>query len=134
MKEESQELIQSEKENEQMFMKKMRLEIEPTTSRPNDKIESSQKETSKEMFIRNDDIVKTFEREVPMKSGEIVTRSSSDGIVSSSETVDDNKEETYFALSLVGILKRLPPNKRAHAKCHILSYLTELEYGSSSIS
>lgn len=55
-----------------------------------------------------------------------------DLLVSSSEQADSNNEETYFALSLVGILKRLPPQKRAIAKCHILNYLTELEYGSSS--
>lgn len=64
----------------------------------------------------------------------ILLQSNTEGIVSSSEAVDSNNEETYFALSLVGILKRLPPHKRAIAKCHILSYLTELEYGSSSIS
>lgn len=38
-------------------------------------------------------------------------------------------EETFFALSLVEILKRLPHKKRAIAKCHIITYLTELEYG-----
>lgn len=62
-----------------------------------------------------------------------IAKCSIDGVVSSTETVDSNSEETYFALSLVGILKRLPPHKRAIAKCHILSYLTELEYGSSSL-
>lgn len=38
-----------------------------------------------------------------------------------------NNEETYFALSLIGTLKRLNPRKRAIAKCNILKYLTELE-------
>lgn len=61
-----------------------------------------------------------------------VQKTIGDVLVSSSEKVDSNSEETYFALSLVGILKRLPPHKRAIAKCHILNYLTELEYGSSS--
>lgn len=49
------------------------------------------------------------------------------------DSVDANNEETYFALSLIGIFKRLPPQKRAVAKCNILRYLTELEYGSSAI-
>lgn len=40
-----------------------------------------------------------------------------------------SNEETYFALSLIGTLKRLDPRKRAIAKCNILKYLTELEYG-----
>lgn len=40
-------------------------------------------------------------------------------------------EDRYFALSLVGIFKRLTPQKRAMAKCHILQYLTELEYGNT---
>lgn len=54
-------------------------------------------------------------------------------LVTSSDTNGaSNNEEMYFALSLVGILKRLPPQKRAKAKCHILTYLTELEYGTSS--
>lgn len=48
------------------------------------------------------------------------------------ELIDSKDDETYFVLSLAGILKRLPPHKRAIAKCHILSYLTELEYGSTS--
>lgn len=59
--------------------------------------------------------------------------SNADLMVSSTEKTDSNNEETYFALSLVGILKRLSPHKRAIAKCHILSYLTELEYGPSDL-
>lgn len=55
-----------------------------------------------------------------------------DGLVTSTDMIDSNNEETYFALSLVGILKRLPAHKKALAKCHILNYLTELEYGSIS--
>lgn len=57
--------------------------------------------------------------------------SNADLMVSSTEKTDSNNEETYFALSLVSSLKRLSPHKRAIAKCHILSYLTELEYGRS---
>lgn len=54
-------------------------------------------------------------------------------LVTSSDTSGaSGNDEMYFALSLVGILKRLPPQKRAKAKCHILTYLTELEYGTSS--
>lgn len=53
-----------------------------------------------------------------------------DALVSSSDANEPNNEEMYFALSLVGILKRLPPHKRAKAKCHIMNYLTGLEFGS----
>lgn len=52
-----------------------------------------------------------------------------DSMVTSSDANGSNNEEMYFALSLVGILKRLPPQKRAKAKCHIMNYLTELEFG-----
>ncbi|XP_039445708.1 uncharacterized protein LOC120425303 [Culex pipiens pallens] len=38
-------------------------------------------------------------------------------------------EEEYFALSLVGPLQRLPPEKRAIAKMKILTYLVQLECG-----
>lgn len=48
------------------------------------------------------------------------------------DSAESNNEETYFALSLIGTLKRLDPRKRAIAKCNILSYLTELEYGSDA--
>lgn len=48
--------------------------------------------------------------------------------------IETNDEETYFALSLIGTLKRLPPHKRALAKCHIINYLTELEYGKLTLS
>lgn len=52
-----------------------------------------------------------------------------DALVTSSDANGTTNEEMYFALSLVGILKRLPPQKRAKAKCHIMNYLTELEFG-----
>lgn len=108
---------------EPILNKKLRAENEKTT---NQRKETSQDEKIVEISNRKPNI--------PIKPNETQKKSITDGIVSSSETVDDNKEETYFALSLVGILKRLPPHKRAIAKCHILSYLTELEYGSSSLS
>lgn len=114
-----------EKENdetEQCSSKRMRLDIEQTIHKSN---ESIQPEKVEEIVVQ-----KPAARIAP---DVIVARKSTDGIVSSTETVDANNEETYFALSLVGILKRLPPHKRAIAKCHILSYLTELEYGSTSI-
>ncbi|XP_055598155.1 uncharacterized protein LOC129747819 [Uranotaenia lowii] len=38
-------------------------------------------------------------------------------------------EEEYFAMSLVGPLQRLPPDKRAIAKMKILTYLVQLECG-----
>lgn len=44
---------------------------------------------------------------------------------------ESHDEETLFALSLVGTLKRLAPQKLAAAKCHILTYLMQLEYGDS---
>lgn len=43
--------------------------------------------------------------------------------------IESHDEATLFALSLVGTLKRLPPRKLLTAKCHILTYLTQLEYG-----
>lgn len=107
-------------EHYQISSKKMCFEIEQTTH------ESSQPEEVEE--------IATQKPAAQTISDVMVPRISTDGTVSSSETVDANNEETYFALSLVGILKRLPPHKRAIAKCHILSYLTELEYGSSSLS
>lgn len=42
---------------------------------------------------------------------------------------DTSSEDKYFALSLVGILQRIPPQTRAFAKLNIMRYLTELEYG-----
>lgn len=67
---------------------------------------------------------------------EQATESTSNGIASGLKesllaraNLNDN-EETFFALSLVEILKRLPHKKRAKAKCHIINYLTELEYDS----
>lgn len=44
-------------------------------------------------------------------------------------SIDSQDEETFFALSLVRQLKRLPPQKLAIAKCHISTYLTQLEFG-----
>lgn len=46
--------------------------------------------------------------------------------------IETHDEQTLFALSLVGQLKRLPPQKLAMAKCHILTYLMQLEYGETS--
>lgn len=111
---------------EQNLSKKMRVEIEKPADQPN---ESNQSEKTDKTSIQKTAGQKRTNIKLPA-----VRNSSTDGIVSSSETVDANSEETYFALSLVGILKRLPPHKRAIAKCHILSYLTELEYGSSSLT
>lgn len=55
-----------------------------------------------------------------------------EGPRSRANPIDSNDEETLFALSLVGTLKRLPPPKLAAAKCHILTYLMQLEYGDAS--
>lgn len=105
-------------------VKKSRYEIELTTKEENESIQYDQQESG---------IQPSNQLQMKVKQS-ISSRTSTEGIVSSSETVDSNNEETYFAMSLVGILKRLNPHKRAIAKCHILSYLTELEYGSSSLS
>lgn len=105
--------------------KRMRINIEPTTESIS---ESNQlQEDQEEIVIQPQVPVQVDLKQIPAPH-------CAEGIVSSSEAVDSNNEETYFAMSLVGILKRLPPHKRAIAKCHILSYLTELEYGSSSLS
>lgn len=85
---------------------------------------------------KHDESIKELENLLSKVDKTIASNSSTEANVSSScnESIDTNKEDTYFALSLAGILKRLPPHKRAIAKCHILTYLTELEYGSSSLS
>lgn len=118
LEEDSQEPIENDiNEIDQSSSKRICLEVE---------YESSQQ-------VKMEKIVKEDAKH-PEKPNATVAKANIDGVVSSSETVDSNSEETYFALSLVGILKRLPPHKRAIAKCHILSYLTELEYGSSKLS
>lgn len=48
------------------------------------------------------------------------------------DTNDSSNDDIYFVLSLIGTFKRLPPQKRAIAKCNILRYLTELEYGTTA--
>ncbi|XP_031628417.1 PH domain-containing protein DDB_G0275795-like [Contarinia nasturtii] len=118
LEDKSQDSIEPE-DNEPNTSKKIRIEIEQNQSNG-----ISQEEKVDKIVQKSG---------TPIKPAVIVARNNVDGVVSSSETVDRNNEETYFALSLVGILKRLPPHKRAIAKCHILSYLTELEYGSSSL-
>ncbi|KAJ6647405.1 hypothetical protein Bhyg_02627 [Pseudolycoriella hygida] len=58
-------------------------------------------------------------------------------VSSSSSKTDDrsveshiiNDEDKYFGLTIVGILQRIAPQKKAFAKVNILRYLTELEYG-----
>lgn len=94
--------------------KRIRLEIEPMSK--NQVNESSQNMVH---VAKNPP--------VPMQP-----RKSIEEIVSSSEAFDTNNEDKYFALSILGTLRRLTPHKRALAKCHILSYLTEIEYGNSN--
>lgn len=113
-------------ESDKSSSKKMRPDIEPTTSRTN---ESSQKSSDEVIIIQSKPAKPQLKLESPLRP-----KNNIDGIVSSTEAFDANNEETYFALSLLGTLRRLTPHKRAIAKCHILSYLTELEYGSSSIT
>lgn len=71
-----------------------------------------------------EDVSKTIATD---RDGEVI-----EGPRSRPNPVDSNDEETLFALSLVGTLKRLPPPKLAAAKCHILTYLMQLEYGDAS--
>lgn len=66
-------------------------------------------------------------------------RTTVDVMVSSSTSKSDEsatgslhittEEDKYFSLALMGILQRIPPQKKAFAKVNILRYLTELEYG-----
>lgn len=118
---------QKANEDESEPGKKLRVEIESTTNQAK---ESSPKKLTKisteEVFI--------IQSQPQIAADSLRPRKSIDGIVSSSEAFDTNNEDRYFALSLLGTLKRLTPHKRAIAKCHILSYLTELEYGSSSLT
>lgn len=102
--------------------KRIRLEVEPLISLTN---ESSQNETKE---IKSPSVPVP----VPMRSHLLQPRKSIEEIVSSSEAIDTNSEDKYFALSILGTLRRLTPHKRALAKCHILSYLTEIEYGNSN--
>lgn len=94
--------------------KRLRLEIEPL---PNQANKSSQNETKIPSSIRK-------------RSEE--TSKSIEELVSSSEAFDTNNEDKYFVLSILGTMRRLTPHKRALARCHILSYLTEIEYGNSN--
>lgn len=104
---------------EQSPSKKMRSGIQQSTT--------EQEQEQDPLFNRLD----SKSQKPQIKPDLLRSRISTDGIVSSTEAFDANHEETYFALSLLGTMRRLTPHKRAIAKCHILSYLTELEYGSS---
>lgn len=56
------------------------------------------------------------------------TNKSNDMVASGSIHIS-NEEDKYFALTLIGMLQRISPQKKAFAKVNILRYLTELEYG-----
>lgn len=101
-------------ENGQTSSKRLRLEIEPLTNQTDKSSQNTQ--------IPPD----------PLRSELAQPRKSIEELVSSSEAFDTNNEDKYFALSILGTLRRLTPHKRALAKCHILSYLTEIEYGNSN--
>lgn len=102
-------------------------ETEPPTIQTN----KSSPKPSKEVVIIQENPTKLHNN---ITSELLRPKTKIDGIVSSTEAFDANNEETYFALTLLGIMKRLSPKNRAIAKCHILSYLTELEYGPSSLT
>lgn len=108
---------------EQSPSKKMRSGIQQSTT--------EQEQEQDPLFNRLDESSPSKSQKPQIKPDLLRSRISTDGIVSSTEAFDANHEETYFALSLLGTMRRLTPHKRAIAKCHILSYLTELEYGSS---
>lgn len=101
--------------------KKLRSETESTTNR---QTESGVNNLASDNEIKNPQT----------KQDILLSKITNNGIVSSTDAFDANNEETYFALSLLGTMRRLTPHKRAIAKCHILKYLTELEYGSSTIT
>lgn len=97
----------------------------------NSSANTSHRPFQKRTSIHKSEVPSAATKEIPQNQK---SANNVDLLVSSTEKYDSNSEETYFALSLVGILKRLPPHKRAMAKCHILNYLTELEYGSAEHS
>lgn len=116
-------------EKEQISSKKLRTGIQETTTEQepiSNRLNESVSKVSSELII-----IPSKSQKSQIKPDLLRSRISTDGIVSSTEAFDANNEETYFALSLLGTMRRLTPHKRAIAKCHILSYLTELEYGSS---
>lgn len=98
--------------------KRLRLEVESLKNQPNESSPSAEKETTSPS--------------VSMRTNSSQPTKSIEEIVSSSEALDTTSEDKYFALSILGTLRRLTPHKRALAKCHILSYLTEIEYGNSN--
>lgn len=130
----------NENEESAKSYKRLRLEVEPLISLPNES--SPNVETEEETEIPtgpkcNNQSQKSEPRQQPpppppQSQPQSQPRKSIEEIVSSSEVFDANSEDKYFALSILGTLRRLTPHKRALAKCHILSYLTEIEYGNSN--
>lgn len=104
--------------------KRLRLEVEPLISQPNESSPNVEKDQPISSKVKSPSI--------PQRTSPPQSRKSVEEIVSSSEVFDANSEDKYFALSILGTLRRLTPHKRALAKCHILSYLTEIEYGNSN--
>lgn len=102
--------------------KRLRLEVEPLINISNESSPTVEKEIKSPAVPEHTNLTQVQPQ--PRKSIE--------DIVSSSEAFDTNSEDKYFALSILGTLRRLTPHKRALAKCHILSYLTEIEYGNSN--
>lgn len=132
LEENSQEAVADEvNQSDQSTCKKMRNKIDKTAN------ESSQQGKDEEIAMQpqatpsskpNVNALLPHLRLLPL-----LPRQSTDGVVSSTEAIDADNEEIYYALSLVGTFKRLSPHKRAIAKCHIQRILTEIEYGSSSL-
>lgn len=113
---------ENEHENEETPTnhKRLRLEVEPLINQPNESSPNEEEESKSPAVPK------------AANQSQSQPRKSIEEIVSSSEAFDTNSEDKYFALSILGTLRRLTPHKRALAKCHILSYLTEIEYGNSN--
>lgn len=108
--------------------KRLRLEIEPLKNQPDESSPNEEKESKCPSVPK----LASLSQSQLQSQSQPRPRKSIEEIVSSSEAFDSNSEDKYFALSILGTLRRLTPHKRALAKCHILSYLTEIEYGNSN--
>lgn len=117
--------------------KRLRLEVEPLINQPNESSPSVENESEGPSVSQPANLSQTQSQLQPHQQSQLQPQSqpprkSIEEIVSSSEAFDTNSEDKYFALSILGTLRRLTPHKRALARNHILSYLTEIEYGSSN--
>lgn len=126
-----QETESNENEESATNCKRLRLEVEPLINLPNESSPHGEKDSNSPTVPKCTNVAQIAEPQQQPPS-QPQPRKSIEEIVSSSEAFDANSEDKYFALSILGTLRRLTPHKRALAKCHILSYLTEIEYGNSN--